>query len=47
LKNKLENGLMGISFIASIIGMIFIIRFAIRFLASEWNTIITFFVKVF
>ncbi|MFC5543004.1 hypothetical protein [Ureibacillus sp. FSL K6-3587] len=47
LKNKLENGLMGISFIASIIGIILIIRFTILFLAREWATIITFMAKVF
>ncbi|MBB5150410.1 MULTISPECIES: hypothetical protein [Ureibacillus] len=47
LKNKLEAGLMGASLIASIIGIILIISFTIRFLTKEWNNIITFFVKIF
>jgi len=47
LRSKLENGLMGFSLIASIIGMILIIRFTILFLAREWATIMTFFTKVF
>lgn len=38
---------MGISLIASIIGMILIIRFTMLFLAREWATIMTFFTNVF
>lgn len=47
MKNKLELGLMGISFAASIIGMIIVIHFTFRFLMKEWDTIIAFLAKVF